>query len=316
MIWANLLAASTLIKNGPYLLGSLLVFALFCGAFYGLSRALGVKHQMIREPISLRNKIIFGILSVASIITAYSVLSYRQHQHNPNDKSIPNLTQLVEGWKDMTGQNYDPNSLLNKEYWLLDDSKASAKRFLYSISLGVFLSVVVGMAMGVSPSIAAFLTPSISWLSKIPPTAMLAIYFVLFGYEMKMYLAMISIGIAPALIMAISASARKDVKDSAIHKAYTFGASHSEVIWGVVFKQILPRILMGIRNSLPAAMIFLIAAEYAVGDSGFGYRLRMQSRLLNFNVVYLYLAILGTAGVTMDYSLVWLRRKLCPWFGD
>ena len=40
-------------------------------------------------------------------------------------------------------------------------------------------------------------------------------------------------------------------------------------------------------------MVFLIAAEYVVGDVGIGYRIRIQSRILNMNVVYIYLIILG-----------------------
>ncbi len=32
-------------------------------------------------------------------------------------------------------------------------------------------------------------------------------------------------------------------------------------------------------------MIFLLAAEMIVGDQGMGYRIRMESRILNLNVV-------------------------------
>ena len=63
-------------------------------------------------------------------------------------------------------------------------------------------------------------------------------------------------------------------------------------------------------------MVFLIAAEYMLADEGFGYRLRMQSRLVNMNIVYLYLALLGVAGFAFDWILTRLRRWLCPWFGD
>jgi NitT/TauT family transport system permease protein len=63
-------------------------------------------------------------------------------------------------------------------------------------------------------------------------------------------------------------------------------------------------------------MVFLIAAEWSASDIGFGYRLRMQSRLLNMNVVYSYLIMLGIFGWLADYGLVRLRRWLCPWFGE
>jgi ABC-type nitrate/sulfonate/bicarbonate transport system permease component len=32
--------------------------------------------------------------------------------------------------------------------------------------------------------------------------------------------------------------------------------------------------------------------------------------------VYTYLIFLGATGFLMDSCLVWLRRWLCPWFGE
>jgi ABC-type nitrate/sulfonate/bicarbonate transport system permease component len=63
-------------------------------------------------------------------------------------------------------------------------------------------------------------------------------------------------------------------------------------------------------------MVFLIAAEMVVGDVGFGYRIRLQARLLNMNVVYPYLVILAIFGYIMDYGLRFLLRKLCPWYTE
>jgi ABC-type nitrate/sulfonate/bicarbonate transport system permease component len=32
------------------------------------------------------------------------------------------------------------------------------------------------------------------------------------------------------------------------------------------------------------------------------------------NVVFVYLIVLGALGVIAEYSLLWLRRTMCPWF--
>jgi ABC-type nitrate/sulfonate/bicarbonate transport system permease component len=64
-------------------------------------------------------------------------------------------------------------------------------------------------------------------------------------------------------------------------------------------------------------MVFLIAAEYAVGgDAGMGYRIRVQQRILHMDVIYIYLIILGLTGLLMDWALTAMRRKWCPWFGE
>ena len=59
---------------------------------------------------------------------------------------------------------------------------------------------------------------------------------------------------------------------------------------------------------------YLIAAEMVVGDVGFGYRIKIQSRLLNMNVVYPYLCLLASIGFGMDSALKLLQRRLCPWY--
>ena len=122
---------------------------------------------------------------------------------------------------------------------------------------------------------------------------MLAVYFVVFGMEAKLFVAMIALGIFPTLAQGIYQAAKKDVSDHAVFKAYTLGASQLEVIWNVVFQQVLPRIIENVRLQIGPAMVFLIAAEWLIADTGFGYRLRIQSRLLHMNVVYIYLSSSG-----------------------
>jgi NitT/TauT family transport system permease protein len=69
-----------------------------------------------------------------------------------------------------------------------------------------------------------------------------------------------------------------------------------------------------VRAQIGPALIFLIAAEWLIGDVGVGYQLRTQSRVLSMNVVFVYLIVLGALGVIAEYSLLWLRRTMCPWF--
>ena len=158
--------------------------------------------------------------------------------------------------------------------------------------------------------------PPLSFLAKIPPTAMLAVFFVLVGTDFKMYVTMIAFGVLPTLAQTVYQSAKTDVPESLIYKAYTLGASHGEMIWNVIYKQILPRIIDAVRLQIGPAMVPLVAAEWMIAGQGFGYRLRLFYQRTDMTVVYLYLILLGAAGLAADYFLIWLRRKLCPWFGD
>lgn len=265
---------------------------------------------MIRLPIKRTTYIFLQIFSVVLFVLLYCWLSHRQHVFNPKDTTIPNLSQFIEGWKKIITPS------LSGEVWLWEDLFATYGRHFSGLLLGIVLSLFVGIGMGCFVSLEAFFLPALSFFAKIPPTAMMAVYFVLFGTGTNLYIAMIALSIFPTLTQAIYQAAKKDVSQYLVDKAYTLGASNFEVIFEVIYKQILPRIIESIRLQVGPAMVMLIAAEWMMSDVGFGYRLRIQSRLLNMNVVYIYLVILGASGYLMDSSLSLVRRKLCPWFGE
>ncbi|TWT94813.1 putative aliphatic sulfonates transport permease protein SsuC [Botrimarina colliarenosi] len=264
---------------------------------------------MIRQPISDTSRFALFALSVVVIVAGYAWMSHRAHVQNPKNKTLPNLSQFVEGWQRMaTGKGGID---------FVGDVRASASRLALGVGSGVLLAFVVGLAMGCFPAVEALLLPPISFFAKIPPTAMLAVYFVFFGVtSIQIFVALIGFGIFPTLAQAIAQAAQKDVDSHTVSKSYTLGASSFEVVWEVVLRQILPRIIENARLQIGPAMVFLIAAEFALADVGFGYTLRMQSRLQNMNLVYTYLAILAVAGLAIDWVLILLRRWLCPWFGD
>lgn len=266
---------------------------------------------MIRQPISYRAHIVLGVISVFVLLVAYTWLSHRQHVRNPSDTTIPNWSQLADG----VARVLKPQERYDGSSWLWIDSKATFGRHFMGLALGVLASIVIGLAMGCFAPIEALLLPPLSCLAKVPPTAMLAVFFVLVGTGVELYVAMIAFGVIPTLSQAIHQSAKADVPEELIYKAYTLGASHAELIWNVTFKQILPRIIEAVRLQVGPAMVYLIAAEYAVGDIGFGYRLKMQQRLSDMSTVYIYLVVLAAVGFLMDYSLTWARKLLCPWFG-
>jgi len=262
---------------------------------------------MISRPISRTKQVVLSALSVLLLVVGYTWISHRQHQVNPDDTTIPSWSQLAEGAVKFTQLDR------KGKRWLVEDSFATGKRLAAGISLGVVFGFIIGMSMGCVPTLEAFLQPPISLLAKVPQTAALAVYFVFFGTGMEMYVAMIAFGIIPALAVTVYL-AIKDIPSAMLDKAYTLGASHFEIAFEVVFKQVLPKFIDAVRLCIGPAIVFLIAAEMVVGDVGFGYRIRLQFKLTNMNVVYPYLVFLAGFGFLLDHILRLLQAKMCPWY--
>lgn len=263
----------------------------------------------LRKPIALRWQIVLGVASVLILCGLYLWLSHRQHVANPRDQTIPSLTQLWGGLVAVVTRN--PN---DGRIWLLADATATFSRLACGMAVGVLCALVLGLAMGCYAAIDAFFHPPLAFLAKIPPTAMMAVFFVTVGVGFEMFVAMIAFGMLPTLTQSIRNAAIEDVPEELIWKSYTLGATQPEVIWNVVYKQILPRIIESVRLQVGPAMVYLIAAEMLVADTGFGYRIRLQSRLLDMRVVYVYLVVLGISGYAIDQALKHLARTVCPWY--
>ena len=263
---------------------------------------------MIRQPINKTTALLLGLISLALLLGAYTWLAHRQKAENPDDTTIPTWAQMAKGLRAAVEVN--PRS---QDRWLVEDAKATGGRLFAGLGLGIAGAVLVGMLMGCFTPIEALLYPPMSLLAKIPPTAALAVFFVVVGTGTNMFISMIAVGILPTMAMTVYLAV-KEFPPELQFKAYTLGASHLEVIGSILFRYVLPKLIDAIRLSIGPAMVFLIAAEMLVGDVGFGYRIRLQSKLLNMSVVYPYLAFLAAFGYAMDYSLTLLRRLWCPWY--
>ena len=269
---------------------------------------------MIRRAIPSWLFWLLAIGGVTVLLGAYELVSARQTRINPLQSTIPSFEKLGEGLKQIFRPQGLPENPKPPMFWV--DMRATLWRLVVGLSLGVAASVFVGILMGAYRWIEAPLGPVVMFLSKIPPTAMMPIYFALVGTDQRMFTSMVALGIFFSMTQSIYQAVRQDVSDEAINKAYTLGASEIEIIYEVIWKQILPKIIDSIRLQIGPAMVFLLAAEMVVGYAGLGYQIRMQSRILNMSIVYVYLAILAFVGLIAEWGLATLRRKLCPWYVD
>lgn len=262
---------------------------------------------MLQKPLSPKWYLVLGALSIFLLLVGYTYLSYHQHAINPADTTIPTWRQLKEGMVQMCTPDRQGDT------WLLIDSFVTVKRLFLGLFVGIISSLVIGIMMGCFPWVEAFFLPPLLLLAKVPPTAALAVFFVMAGTDTEMYVAMIAFGVLPSLSQTVYLSI-KDIQPEFIHKARTLGASQIEIIWNVVFRFIAPKLLDAIRLQIGPAVVYLVAAEMLVADVGFGYRIRLLSRRTQMAVVYPYLIFLALFGFAMDYVLRLLQRVLCPWY--
>jgi NitT/TauT family transport system permease protein len=269
---------------------------------------------MIRRDLPKWLFVALAMGGIVILLVAYQWLSVRQTAINPKQTTIPSYAKLAEGVQRMFQMQGTPENPKPPMFW--NDIGATLWRLGVGLGLGVVASIVVGVLMGCYRWIEAPLSPVIMFMSKVPPIAIMPLYFAVAGIGFRMYILMVALSVFFSMAQAIFQAVRDNVTDEGISKAYTLGASEFEVIYEVIWKQILPNVLDCIRSQIGPAMIYLLAAEYSMGEPGVGCQIRMQYKLLNFHIIFVYILVLGILGLVLDFTLEWFRKWLCPWFQE
>ncbi|OGX11626.1 MAG: hypothetical protein A2351_02155 [Omnitrophica bacterium RIFOXYB12_FULL_50_7] len=263
---------------------------------------------MIGKPLSPSVFFFVMVLSFSVLLGGYTYLAREQHKINPLDKTIPTWSQLGQGVVKIVVLDHRSG-----KRWIVEDSAESGKRLFLGFFWGILGAILIGLLIGCFQLLEAAFAPPLAILAKLPPTAALALFFVMLGTGTGMYVGIIVVGLLPALAQSIYLSI-KAIPTELINKALTLGASRTELVWNIIIRYIFPNILDSIRLQIGPALVYLIAAEYACAQIGFGYRIRLQARLVNMDVVYPYLALLILFGFFMDWLLKKAQAKWCAWY--
>lgn len=189
------------------------------------------------------------------------------------------------------------------ERLVLNDVSASLGRLLKGLAIGIIAAIFLGVGMGAFTPLERAFFPVTAALAKIPPIAILPILFIFLGATGDTSkIAIIALGIAPTMTLDILLRA-KDVPRELITKAYTLGASTTEVVFKVIMPIIWPQVLNAIRLVLGPAWVYLIAAEAISANAGLGYRIFVVQRQLGMNIILIYIAIIMMIGLAMDMGL-------------
>jgi NitT/TauT family transport system permease protein len=267
---------------------------------------------------------ILSWLLFASGITAYFYVAIERHRDNPDDRVMPTISQILQGFQDAALKPAEedeapaeaPRTLWGRIYssMLWKDSTATGRRFLISVAL-LFPAVMIGLHMAMFPYIGALLLRFCQFFDKIVALSLLPIIFIAFGIDELSKIMLIVIGVAPTIILD-TFNLSKSVPREIIVKAFTLGAGDFGVAYRVVFKQIFPRVLNSIRLNLKAVMLFLFAGEMIASTDGLAYRIALLRRHMGMDTIIPYVLWVALLLFLVDLGMNVLNRKLHPWFED
>jgi len=248
------------------------------------------------------------LLPFALVVVTYAIGSAARLADNANDKLLPSLAGFADAINRMA---FLPDARTG-EYLLWADTLASLIRLFAGLGISTVTALLIGMLIGMLPTMRALLSPFVAVVSMVPPLALLPILFIIMGLGETSKIALIVIGVAPTMIRDLALKALELPREQIV-KAETLGGNSWQIALRVVLPQILPRLITCLRLQLGPAWLFLIAAEAISSDSGLGYRIFLVRRYLSMDIIFPYVVWITLLAVVTNSILDRIRIAVFPW---
>ena len=177
---------------------------------------------------------------------------------------------------------------------------------------GTALGLVAGMALSRMRFLADVLDPFLVAINGIPRVALAPLFVVWFG-----------IGLLPKIVLVFTLvffvifyntlAGIKSVERRYIDLAWVMGADEPELFRKVILPAASPYILLGVKLSIPYALIGAIIGEFVASSAGLGWKIQLETSLYNTTGTMAGLIVMMAIVVVMNVALARLEGRLMRW---
>lgn len=195
---------------------------------------------------------------------------------------------------------------------LLQHIGSSLLLVLLGFGAALITGVSLGIVMGWNRKADAFLNPVFQIIRPIAPIAWIPLTILWFGMGMSAKIFVIWLAaFSPVLINTHTGI--RNTSSTLIEAAKVHGASNQRLLWKVALPSALPFVFTGMRMSLQACWMVLVAAELVGSFMGLGHILIVATRDLDSGMIFVAMCSIAILGVLMSALLGMLERRLLPW---
>lgn len=196
------------------------------------------------------------------------------------------------------------------ELW--ENLSISLTRIAYGFSAGMLLALILGLSMGLSRTVEAYVWPTFKVINLVPVVGWIPLLILLVGIDEALKIILI----AKAALVPMTINIFKGVRN--------IPESLTEVVdvyqlstWSRFKNLVLPGAFMsfigGLRLSLASAWGALVAVELLASSEGIGYLMVYGRQIFQLDVVMATVIVIGFVGFFFDVLIRLLQKKLSPW---
>jgi ABC-type nitrate/sulfonate/bicarbonate transport system permease component len=194
--------------------------------------------------------------------------------------------------------------------------KKAMVQTLWPFSVGMALTVVVGIALGIVMAqwrtLEYVLDPFINALYAIPRIALIPLIILWAGLEFVGKVSiLVSVAIFPITVNTYSGI--RDVRGAMLEIGRAYGATEWQIFWKIVLPAAIPFIMAGIRLAVGLAIIGIIVAEFFTAISGLGGMIVEYANVFATAKLFVPIIVIALIGVVLTEFVMWLERRMSRW---
>lgn len=276
------------------------------------------------EPVSTKQRVVLGVAGVLTFLVLWALLAESGVMVPEKMRDLATVDGVV-----------DEDALARQETMFLptpwqvwsglvqmvqDDGKRnlgsavlwSTRRVGLALGLVLLIGLPVGILMGSSSKVNAYLGPCVDPLRAAPVVALLPVVIIWFGTTEATKVVFLWMG-ASVFFIPMVRDAIVAVSREHLVLADDLGATSFETIRHSVVPLAMPRIFDAVVVAVGIEWTYITVAEYVKADEGLGFLLSTHGKANASAKVYgVIFVILGLALVT-DQLLKFAKRRLYPW---
>jgi len=195
---------------------------------------------------------------------------------------------------------------------LVHDSLGSLYRVVVGFAVGAGLALPLGLAMGASRGVYAWMNPLVQLLRPIPPIAYIPLSILWFGLGNPPAIFLIALGAFFPVLMNTIAGVRQ-VDGIYLRAARNLGASGPTMFLRVILPAAVPYILTGMRIGIGTAFIVVIVSEMIAVNNGLGFRILEAREYFWSDKIIAGMITIGILGLAIDAGMNKLNNYLLRW---
>ncbi len=239
-----------------------------------------------------------GLLLPAALFTLWWIAADRRSMPE-QILPAPQLVwqSIVELWQDGT---------------LTTNLEISAARVGWSLAIGGSIGFLLGLGMGLSKTLRAYLFPTFDVISQFPVLGWIPILIIFVGIDEPLKISAISLAVVvPVAVNTLHGIA--NVPRSLFEVASVYRLRLPQVIFRVVLPAAGPSLFTALRQGVMQAWLTLVFVELLASSEGIGYLMVWGRQLMQMDLVVVGMVVIGAVGVAIELVLRAVELRLNRW---